>query len=163
MNYKYQLSTLFLFFCVALAFSTQQSCRKSADVVSPINLETKFQLEKVIGTYAATDTFISLTNMSPITFDTVYSTFDIVVSAKGTKMIQFDTVLDDNYILSNQCYCLDDACTCYKYLTDVSFVSYDNTFYNSYQVNVVFEGNKLKYTTNNSKEKQLRMGVAFKK
>jgi len=130
------------------------SCKKSSNYIEPITppadttipvvYTPSYDLDSVIGTYIVTDTHRLRTSSSYPDFDTVVKTWEVTITARGTNMIQFDTLLNDNPKYTNHRYTLDTACTFYKYYTSYNSGYYYGSFY-QYSVDVYFNGDTMNY------------------
>ena len=141
---------------LALAFMALlfNACRKSSSGMEEIitippptvNDIPTYDIDSVIGTYIAADTFWKNNGFPFNVYDTTYHTLEIIVSAKGNSMIQFDQLLNDRFVYDNTFRTLDTQCTEYSYRTYNSY-SYYGHGGNSFYVNVSFKGDTMFYDT----------------
>ena len=133
---------------LALAFMALlfNACRKSSSSMEEVITIPTYDIDSVIGTYVATDTFWKNNGFPFTVYDTTYHTLEIKVSAKGTSMIQFDQLLNDRFVYDNTVRTLDTLCTKYSYRTYNPY-SYYGHGGNCYYVNVSFKGDTMFYDT----------------
>jgi len=123
-----------------------------------------FDIDSVIGTYITFDTLLILTGYIGYTdpqFDTTISTLEIKVTARGSKMIQFDTLLSDAPKFSNNSYSLDTTCTLYSFYT--SYYSYYAGSTYIYKVDVSFNKDTMYYKSYNSYFNERHIGIGIKR
>jgi hypothetical protein len=155
---------------MALLFN---ACRKSSSSMEEVitipppivNDIPIYDIDSVIGTYIAIDTYRTNNGFPFYVFDTTYDTLEIIVSAKGTTMIQFDQILNDRFVYDNTTRILDRQCTKYSYRTYNSGSYYGTG--SSFYVNVNFKGDTMFYDTysykNSDYKTEYQRGTAVKR
>lgn len=145
---------------LALAFMALffNACRKSSTTTE---VAPDYKIDRVIGTYIATDTMLKNNGYPFNVYDTSYDTFNINVSARCSCMVQFDNVLNDGIAYDAQCYKWDTVCTSYEYYTNNTPPSYG--YHKSYRVTVRFKGDTMFYNTSNSEDRSMHNGIAIKR
>ncbi len=143
------LAILSLLFC---------ACRKSTFTTESA---PDYKIDRVIGTYLATDTMFKNNGYPFNVFDTSYQTLILNVSAKGSCMIKFDSILADDVVYDSQFYNWDTVSTSYEYYTRNTPPSYG--YLRDYRVVVRFKGDTMFYNTSNSEERTIHKGMAIKR
>ena len=128
------------------------------DTICPITYKPTYDIDSVIGTYIATDTLLLYSHPEN---DTVISTLEFNITARGANMIQFDTFLRDFPKFSNHRYSLDTSCTIYSYYTSYTPSYYASTYI--FMVDVSFTKDTMYYKSYNSYFGESHFGKGIKR